>query len=100
MSAPMNTDTAAQATSAQKIQGLADDLQALLGQMQGEVDQSAAVWHGGAHTAYMGGSAQIHAEIQKGQAAVQDVSMKVAHTGTGYGNVDQAGTTSLGATGL
>lgn len=97
---PMNTDTAAQATSANKIQTMADELQSILGQMQAEVDQSASVWSGGSHTAYMGGSADIHAQIQQGQAALQQVSEKVSRTGVGYGHTDESGTSALSSTGL
>jgi WXG100 family type VII secretion target len=100
VSSPMNTDVAAQGTSSTTIQGLADSVQTLLGKMQGEVDATAAIWMGDAHTAFMGGTAEINAQLQKGQAAMQEVSMKVGKSGTGYGSTDGSNAASLGSTGL
>jgi len=100
MTSPMNTDVAAQAASAQKIQTTADELQALLGQMQSEVDATTAVWKGGAHTAFLGGSGLIHVELQKGQTAMQDVSIKTGKTGVGYSHTDTGSAQALSNTGL
>lgn len=68
--------------------------------MQGEVDALQAMWAGDAHTAFQSGSAQIHMELQKGQAAVQEISEKVSHTGTNYGSTESQGAGSLASTGL
>lgn len=98
--AAMNTDIAAQAASATKIQGLADQAQALISKLQGDVDSTTALWAGDAHGAFMIGSADIHAQLSKGQLAMQDVSLKVGKTGTGYGHTDAQNAASLGHTGL
>lgn len=100
MSAPMNTDVAAQAASAATCQGIADTVQSLIGQLQGDVDATTAIWQGQAHTAFMGGSTEIHAELQKGQAMMQEVSEKMSRTGIGYGSTDESNTSALGSTGL
>lgn len=100
MSQPMNTDVAAQAASAATIQGLADTMQTVLGALQADVDATAAIWQGGAHTAFLSGSTEIHAELQKGQTTLQEVSEKTSRTGVGYGSTDQSNAAALGSTNL
>lgn len=100
MSSPMNTDVAAQAASSTKIQGLADEMQGILGRLQGEADATAAVWAGGAHTAFMGGTTQIHADLQAGQVLMTDVSTKVGQNGVTYGSTDEQSQGALSSTGL
>ncbi|PQM45299.1 hypothetical protein C1Y40_04524 [Mycobacterium talmoniae] len=100
MTGPMQADVVAQAASAKTISGLADQAQALIGQLQGEVDATQAIWQGGGHAAFAVGSADIHAQLQKGQAAMQEVSFKLGKSGTGYGSTDDQNAASLGSTGL
>jgi len=80
----MIADTSAQMTSSKSIMALADEAQALIGQLQGDVDATSAIWKGNAHTAFLGGSSDIHAQLQKGQAAMQDVSGKMKGSSAGY----------------
>lgn len=98
--AEVTADVAAHSASAGRILHLSSELQGLIGTMQGEVDQTAAIWQGDSHTAFMGGTAQLHAELQQGQAAVAEISEKVSHTGTNYGSTEDQGAASLGHTGL
>ena len=96
----MNTDLAMQAASASKVQSLADQAQGLITKLQGDVDATHAIWQGQGHSAFMVGSADIHGQLQKGQLAMQEVSMKVGKTGTGYGHADESNASSLGHSGL
>ncbi|MGD9622338.1 MAG: WXG100 family type VII secretion target [Mycolicibacterium sp.] len=96
----MATDVAAQAASAAKIQGLADQLQSILASLQGNVDATASIWQGSAHTAFMGGAAEITAELQKGQATLQEVSEKTSKSGVNYGSTDHSNAAALGSTKL
>lgn len=80
----MRADTGVQRTSGQTIAALADEAQAILGQLQGDADATAAIWQGDAHMSFMGGTAELNAQLQKGQAAMQDVSEKVKLSATGY----------------
>jgi WXG100 family type VII secretion target len=98
--AELRADVAAHSASAGRILTVADELQGLLGQMQGEVDAITALWSGDSHTAFVGGSAQLHAELQQGQAVVAEISHKVSTTGTNYGTTDSQSAGSLGHTGL
>jgi WXG100 family type VII secretion target len=98
--AELRADVAAHNASAGRILTLADELQGLLGQLQSEVDATAAIWAGDSHSAFLGGSAQIHAELQQGQAAVAEVSHKVSSNAGGYGATEAQSAGALGATGL
>lgn len=98
--AEVRADVAAHSASAARILTLADEAQGLLGQLQSEVDATAAVWSGDSHVSFQGGTAQIHAELQKGQAAVAEVSHKVSSTGTNYGTTESQNASTLGHTGL
>ena len=100
MSQPMSTDVAAQAASGTTIQGIADNVQGILGQLQGDVDATASVWHAAAHTPFLGGPTEIHAELQKGQTMLQDVSEKTSKSGVNYGSTDQSNASALGSTNL
>ena len=82
--AELRADTSAQRTSSQAIAALADEAQAILGQLQGDADSTAAIWQGDAQLAFMGGTADLNAQLQKGQAAMQDVSEKMKVSSTGY----------------
>lgn len=97
---PLRTDTAQMASTSSTILTAADDAQAILAQIQGEVDGTAALWGGDAHTAYMGGTATIHADLQKSQVAMTSVSEKVGHSGTTYGSTDGTNASSLGNPGV
>lgn len=96
----METDVAAQAASATKISGLSDEVQALIGKLQGGVESTKALWIGNAQNAFQLGSAELNAQLQKGQAMMQEVSQKTAKSGTGYDSTDHANAASLGSTGL
>lgn len=98
--AEVAADVAAHSASAARILTLADEAQGLLGQLQSEVDATAAIWAGDSHVSFQGGTAQIHAELQKGQAAVADISHKVSSTGTNYGTTESQNAASLGHTGV
>ncbi|MEX3645321.1 WXG100 family type VII secretion target [Mycolicibacterium porcinum] len=95
----MNTDTAAQAASATKIQGLSDEVQALIGKLQGGVEATKAIWIGEGQNAFQVGSAELHTQLQKGQAMMQEVGLRAGKSGIGYGSTDSANATALGNTG-
>jgi WXG100 family type VII secretion target len=96
----METDVAAQAASATKISGLADEVQGLIGKLQGGVESTKAIWIGEGQNAFQIGSAELTTQLQKGQAMMQEVSQKTSKTGTGYGTTDHSNAASLGSTGL
>lgn len=98
--APLRTDTGLMASTSSTILTASDETQAILGQIQGEVDGTAALWGGDAHGAYLGGTAEIHADLQKSQVAMSSVSEKVGHSGTTYGSTDGTNASSLGNPGL
>lgn len=100
MSSPMTTDLAAASASAGRISGDADTAQTILGQMQGAVDELQAMWKGGGADSFQIGSSDIHAQLQKAQAAVQEVSDKFSHNNTGYDSADSTNASSLSNTGL
>lgn len=96
----MNTDIAAQANSATKISGLADETMALIGKLQGGVESTKAIWMGEGQNAFQVGSAELTTQLQKGQAMMQEVGQKVGKSGAGYGSTDSSNAASLGSTGL
>lgn len=98
--AEVRADVAAHSASAGRILTVADELQGLLGQMQAEADATSAIWSGDSHVSFQGGTAQIHAELQKGQAATAEISNKVSHTGTNYGSTESQSAATLGHTGI
>jgi WXG100 family type VII secretion target len=98
--AEMRADVAAHSASAGRILTVADELQGLLGQLQAEADATAAIWAGDSHVSFLGGTAQIHAELQKGQALTAEISNKVSHTGTNYGSTETQNAGALSQTGL
>ncbi len=100
MTTPMSTDLEAQAQSASRISALADKGQTILGQMQGHVDVLQTLWKGQGSQSFQVGSTDIHAQLQKSQAALQDVSVKVNQNNTGYDSADTTNASSLSSTGL
>ncbi|GLE59037.1 hypothetical protein NJBCHELONAE_43480 [Mycobacteroides chelonae] len=100
MSSPMTTDLAAASASAGRISGDADTAQGIIGQMQGVVDELNALWKGSGADAFQVGSADIQAQLQKAQAALQEVSDKFSHNNTGYDTADSTNASSLSNTGL
>lgn len=95
----MNTDTAAQAASATKIQGLSDEVKGLITKLQGGVEATKAIWIGEGQNAFQIGSAELHTQLLNGQAMMQEVGLKAGKSGVGYGSTDSANATALGNTG-
>ncbi|OKH69407.1 hypothetical protein EB74_30040 [Mycobacterium sp. SWH-M5] len=96
----MNTDVAAQAASATAIQGMSDEILTFIGKLQSDVEALQPQWKGAAQVAFVGGSTEIHAQLQKGQIAVQETAEKVAKSGTTYSSTDETSAAALGNTGL
>lgn len=93
--ADLRADTQAQMTSSSTIATLADEAQAILGQLQGDADATQAIWQGDAQTAFMGGTTELHAQLQKGQTAMQEVSHKMKGSATGYDGTESDSATAL-----
>lgn len=91
----LRADTSAQMTSSSTIATLADEAQAILGQLQGDADSTQAIWKGDAQMAFMGGTTDLNAQLQKGQAAMQEVSQKMKVSSTGYDGTEGDSATAL-----
>lgn len=91
----LRADTSAQMASSSTIATLADEAQAVLGQLQGDADATAAIWQGDAQMAFMGGTTDLHAQLQKGQAAMQEVSHKMKTSSVGYDGTEGDSATAL-----